>query len=270
MTSCMASVVSLLISLYALLVLGMFVFQRNLMYHPDTRVKPPEEYGLKGFEEYSVHSSDGVILQLWYRPASEGFPTVVYYHGNAMHLGERSGIFAALAEKGFGVVAPSYRGYGKSTGSPTEQGIYDDARAALLFLAERHIPLERTVLYGESLGTGVAVQMATEHSVAALALQAPYTSVAGRAAEMYRFIPVSLLIKDQYNSLGKISDVHVPILIFHGELDDTIPIEHGKTLFAAANYPKEAHFLATVNHTDFDNGFIANELSDFYNKYCND
>lgn len=269
----MVTILSLLASAYALLVLGMYVFQRRLMYLPDTRIQHPSNYGLHGFEEHFVPSTDNVTLQLWYKPAEGSMPTVMYYHGNASHLGDhdRAALFSKLADNGFGVLAVSYRGYGKSTGSPHEQGLYDDARRALAFLTEeKKLPLQQIVIFGESLGTGVAVHMASEYAVRALVLQAPYTSVAGRAAEIYRYIPVRWLIRDKYHSLDKIGNVRTPLLLFHGEKDDTIPVEHGRTLFHAANYPKHGHFLPGINHTDFDSGFIVSELKQFLVRYCGD
>lgn len=252
---------------YILVVAFMYVFQRRLMYLPNKAIGTPEQYGLIGFTELFTTTPDGISLQLWYRPADPGFPTVIYYHGNAYNIGNRSGIYGALAGKGFGVLAPSYRGFGKSTGRPSEQGLYTDARAAVAFLAEKHIPPERIILFGESMGTGVAVQMATEYNVGGIVLQAAYMSVVGRAAEIYRYIPVRRLIKDQYDSIGKIPNVKAPLLLCHGELDRTIPISHGKALFAAATSPKHSLFFPHISHNDFDSETISSHVLDFARKY---
>lgn len=148
-----------------------------------------------------LSNTDKLALQLWYKPAAPAMPTIVYFHGNASHIGNRAGIYSALANKGFGVLALSYRGYGKSEGTPSESGLYTDARAAIGYLTSvQEIPISHIIIYGESLGTGVSVQMATEFDIAGLALQAPYTSVVGRAAEIYFYVPVHLLIQDKYNS----------------------------------------------------------------------
>lgn len=249
---------------YMLLVSGMYVFQRKLMYIPDKTIEAPEAYGLKGFKDLRTKTEDGLSIQLWYRPAAEGFPTIAYFHGNASNLANRSGTFAALTNVGFGLMGLSYRGYGKSEGEPSEQGLYSDARAALSFLTrDQRIPLNHIMLYGESLGTGVAVQMATEFPVAAIMLQAPYTSVVGRAAEIYFYVPVRMLIKDHYNSIEKIKRVKTPLMIFHGLLDATIPAAHGKALLEAANEPKKGFFFPTVNHTDFDTALISVHALDF-------
>ncbi|MDE3059900.1 MAG: alpha/beta hydrolase [Pseudomonadota bacterium] len=259
----MLTIFIVLLSLYGLLLAFLYLSQRQMIYHPDKTIATPEQYGLQGFSEQFI-SSGGERLQLWYHPAPAGRPTVVYYHGNASNLGDRAGIYAALAGQGFGVLALSYRGYGKSSGSPSEQGLYADARAAIAFLATQNIPPANIILYGESLGTGVAVQMATEYPVALLVLQAPYTSVAGRAAEMYPYVPVRLLMKDTFDSIDKIGRVRSPLLIFHGELDTVIPVHHGRALLAAANPPKEAIFFPGNAHNDFDSQVLAKKVAEFY------
>ncbi len=241
----------------------LYLNQRHLIYHPDTQIGEPAAYGLAGFEERFIRK-DSAALQLWYKPAEGTMPVVVYFHGNAMHLGNRAGIYGALAARGFGVLALSYRGYGKSTGVPDEQGLYADARSALAYLAEDlKTPLAKTIVFGESLGTGVAVQMASEYPVAGLVLQAAYISVAQRAAEMYPYIPVKWLIKDSYHSLSKIGGVKAPLLLFHGHLDDTIPLAHGKAVFDAATSLKQAIFFPEKNHNDFDSAVISEHVLAF-------
>jgi len=253
---------------YVLFLALVYCFQRHLLYHPDKTIATPAQYGLENFTEYFVPSSDGVTIQLWYRSAAQGMPTVVYFHGNAANLGNRAGIYGALAEKGFGVLAVSYRGYGKSTGSPSEQGLYADARAALSFLTDKqHIPLKHIILFGESLGTGVAVQMATEYDVGGLVLEAAYTSVAARGAEIYFYIPVKLMIRDKFDSLNKIGKVKAPLLLFHGERDSVIPIRMGKAVFAAATAPKQAFYFPRVDHNDFDNFVLAEHVLEFLKTY---
>lgn len=254
----MFNILLTLVAAYAMLVGFLYFFQRHLMYFPDKNIESPGYYGLADFSETFITTPDHVAIQLWYHAARPGFPTIIYYHGNAYNMGSRAGIYGALAGKGFGVLAVSYRGYGKSGGYPSERGLYNDARAAIDFLTDQqHIPLSRIVLYGESLGTGVAVQMASEYKVAALILQAPYTSVVQRASEIYRYVPVRLMIEDHYDSLSKIGSVKIPLLLFHGEKDTVIPIIQGQTLFAAANTPKQAFFFPQFSHNDFDSAILS-------------
>lgn len=266
--SIILNLIYLAIAGYLLLVGFLYVYQRPLIYHPDKKIGPPEQYGLTGFEEQMIPTADLVSIQLWHHPARKGLPTIVYFHGNSYNMGGRAGIYAALAAQGFGVLAVSYRGYGRSAGEPSEEGLYQDGRAALRFLHERlGVAPEDTILFGESLGTGVAVQMGLEHNVGAVVLEAPYMSVAGRAAEIYSFVPVRWLIKDKFDTLKKIPGLKSPVLILHGELDQTIPVAHGKAVFAAATSAKEAVFFPQTNHNDFDSGKISEHVLDFARKH---
>jgi len=231
------------VAAYSAVLVFLFMNQRKMIYHPDTAIGAPESYGLSGFEDCLIRKDDHV-LQLWRHPPVTGMPLIVYFHGNASHMGNRAGIYAALVQQGFGVLALSYRGYGKSTGTPDEAGLYADARVAMAYAAqEMGVTLAKTIVFGESLGTGVAVQMASEYAVAGLVLQAAYISVAQRAAEIYPFIPVKWLIKDRFHSLQKIAEVKAPLLLFHGVLDNTIPLAHGKKLFETATSPKRSYYF---------------------------
>jgi len=240
---------------YFLLVLLIFIFQRNLMYHPVKTIADPAVYGLSNINETFISSKDGIKLQLWQHQAKPNYTTIVYFHGNAFHLGERAAKFSTFADEGFGLVVVSYRGFGKSDGSPNEQGIYDDARAAIDYaLTELHIPQQQLIYFGESLGSGVAVQMATERPPAFLVLEAAYTSVETRSAELYPFIiGVRYLVMDKYNSLAKISHINCPLVMLHGDKDSIIPLSHAHKLFAAANQPKELIVYQGVNHADYSN-----------------
>ncbi|MCE2927672.1 MAG: alpha/beta hydrolase [Rickettsiales bacterium] len=254
---------SLLLIYIAILAL-MFVFQRSLMYHPFAATGTPEQNGLSGFSELHAPTPDGIQIQLWYRQADRGFPTIVYFHGNGGNIAGRAVIYDAFARLGFGVLAVSYRGYGLSNGSPSEQGLYTDARTAIeLLIKEKHVEPSRIILFGESLGTGVATKMATEYKVGLLVLQAPYTSVAARAQEIYPFVPARLLMKDRFDNLSKIQAIQSPLLLFHGELDNVIPVHHGRRVFESAREPKRAFFLPHVNHNDFDSRMISSHAQTY-------
>ncbi len=254
--------------LYVTLVALMSIFQKRFLYFPDKKIGLPEQYGLRGFTEITLKTEDGLALQSWFKEAAPGMPVIVYFHGNASHMGNRAGIYSALTGQGFGLLSISYRGYGKSEGMPSEQGLYNDARTAINFLTrDKGINLSGIILYGESLGSGVAVQMSTEYKVGGLILQAPYTSVVGRAAEIYFFIPVRQVLREHFNSLDKISMVKAPLLIIHGVLDTTIPIRHGKTLLENANQPKESVFFDDVGHNNFDSAAIALHVLDFATRH---
>lgn len=247
------------LTFYIALVLYMMVFQRKLMYHPVSGDVFPSLYGLP-HQDVALVSEDNTQLQLWYHEARAGMPTIVYFHGNAGHLGDRANLLGILAGKGLGVAALSYRGYGKSKGHPSEKGIYADARAAIKWVKARGIPLSNMAFFGESLGTGVAVRMASEFAPKALFLEAPYTSVSGRAAEIYWFVPVKQLIRDRFDSLAMIRKVHVPLVIFQGMRDIVIPPHHAQRLYEEANEPKHLFLFDQVGHTDFDNEVLVKHV----------
>jgi len=238
---------------YVVLVAALYVFQRNILYFPDTSVPSPVHSGVPEMQPVTLETEDGLKLLAWYR-AAEGKPVLVYFHGNAGNIGARGFKVRPYLDAGFGVLLVSYRGYGGNLGSPTEEGLYADGRAALDFLKIQGVAPERTVLYGESLGTGVAVQMASElgpeNPVAALVLEAPFTSMGDVAAHHYPYVPARWLIKDRFDSAAKIGGVKAPVLIIHGDRDRTIPVKFGKMLFEAAAEPKEGRWLEGGDHND--------------------
>lgn len=244
--------VEVMLVAYVVICCAIFIFQRHLMYHPVRTIDAPAAYNLTTVQDVVI-DNDGIKRQIWIHPARPGFPTVVYFHGNAVHLGDRAFKFVGFVEAGLGLVAISYGGFGKSDGRPSEKNIYNDARIAIAYARDTlHVPQEKLIYFGESLGTGVAVQMATEQAPALLVLEAAYTSVETRSAELYPFVlGVRRLVRDKYDSLSKIKNVHAPLLMLHGELDPVIPLVHGKTLFAAANEPKQMVVYPGVHHFDF-------------------
>lgn len=253
----MMSIFSFIILLAAIIYLGilgyLYFFQRSILYKPEHHMENPAHYGLENVEQLQLKTADNITITAWYSPPpSPEAPVIAYFHGNAGTLADRSEKLSLLIKQGAGVMALSYRGYAGGEGSPSEQGLYEDARTVIHYLLNHNIPVEKIALYGESLGTGVAVQMATEFKVKALILEAPYTSIARKAGELYPYIPVNLLLKDHFNNISKITQIHCPILVMHGEKDQTIPVTHGKTLYAAATGKKELHLYPDTGHADFN------------------
>jgi hypothetical protein len=194
-------------------------------------------------------TADGLDLVAWYHsPPNQNAPLIVLFHGNGGTIEIRAAKAKTYIGAGFGVLLPEYRGYGGNPGSPSEAGLYADGRAALAFAAAQGIAPDRWILLGESLGTGVAVQMATEQRVAALVLEAPYTSIADVAQSDFPLLPVWWLVRDRFDSAEKIARVGVPLFVVHGERDGTIPVKFGRALFAAASEPKEAMWLPDAGH----------------------
>jgi hypothetical protein len=250
----MSAVLGTLIAVYVAMLLVLYVTQRQLLYVPD--VQPPDlaAVGLAHvMGPVATRTDDGLDLLAWYRPpAANPAPVLVYLHGNAGHIGNRAERIRPYLEAGFGVFLVEYRGYGGNPGRPSEPGLYADARAALDYLREQGIGADRVVLYGESLGTGVAVQMAVERGCAALVLEAPFTSVAAVAQSRYWMFPVRPLVRDKFDSLAKIGRLRCPLFVMHGERDRVIPVRFGRELFAAAPEPKEGRWFPDGTHVDFD------------------
>src|SRR6516164_3152191 len=189
---------------YAALVGGLYLFQRQLLYFPD-RARP-ELFGLEqlGVREAMLQTEDGLSLLSWYLPAQPGRPVIAYFHGNGGHVGYRAERLLRFAREGFGVLMVEYRGYGGNPGTPSETGFYADGRAALAILDREGVAPSRLVLYGESLGSGVAVALAVQLEVGALILDAPPTSVAVVAQCHFPYVPASRMVTDRFDSLSRI------------------------------------------------------------------
>ena len=238
---------------YFAIVALMYFTQRSLMYFPEILRTAPTQAGLPQAEEVVLDTADGERVIVWHIAPRGDQPVVLYFHGNGGALRYRADRFRALTQDGTGLVALSYRGYAGSSGRPSEDGLIADARAAYAF-ATQHYPAARLVIWGESLGTGVAVAIAAEKAaekkVARLVLEAPFASAVSVAAAVYPFVPVRFLMKDQFRSDLRIRNVKVPVLIVHGDRDTVIPIESGERLYALAEDPKRFLRVAGAGHED--------------------
>lgn len=217
--------------------LGLYACQRQLEYQPGHANPAPETLGLKGVSVETLQTPDHESLILWYAAPAPGKPTVLFFQGNAGTIADRVPRLAFYQSHGFGVAFLSYRGFGGSSGSISEAGLITDARTAYDWLTSR-TPPAKIALVGESLGTGVAVQLAAQVPVAAVALDAPYASTLEVAEGRFPYVPVALLMKDQFLSINHIAAVHAPLLIQHGTADTVVPYTSGQKLFAAAVEPK--------------------------------
>ncbi len=244
----MKSAFAFLVAIYVLAAAALALFQRRLMYFPDRRVTHPAEAGLSGVEELRLKADDGETLIAWHLPPRQGRPLILYFHGNGGALVDRVPRFRMFAASGYGFLAVSYRGYGGSTGSPTETGLIRDGGAAYREAKDLGYSEDRTVLMGESLGTGVAVALAATRKGAALVLDSPFSSAADAAAAHYPIFPARWFLFDQFRSDVAIRDVHIPVLIVHGDGDTVIPISLAKRLFERANEPKAFITVAGGGH----------------------
>ena len=240
----------------------MYVFQRALMYFPDATRIPPVQAGLPRAEEVTFTSSDGEKLIAWFAPPRGAMPVVIYFQGNAEGLPARVGRFTWLTADGTGLLALCYRGYGGSTGTPTEDGLIRDAQAAYDFARARY-PAGRIVLFGESLGTAVAVALAAGHEVAGVILDAPFSSAADVGAAAYPFAPVRWFMKDMFRSDERIGRVSAPLLVLHGEGDRIVPIRFGEKLFALARERKRFVRFPGGGHVNLDDFGAAKVVREF-------
>ena len=237
-----------LVVIYGVGVGAVFFQQRSMQYHPSQALGSLASYGADEFREVFFDTADGLRLKSWYAAAKDGRATVVVFHGNAGHIGGRVRIDRPYAQAGYGVLLVEYRGYSGNPGEPTEDGLFEDGRAALAYLRRQGVRPEKTVIAGHSLGTGVAVRMAAEHRIAGLILDAPFSSAVDVAQWRYFFLPVWLLMLDRYTSQDHIAKIEAPLLIFHGDRDGTVPLRFGQRLFEHAVEPKEMHILAGAGH----------------------
>jgi uncharacterized protein len=233
--------------------LAVLYFKQRAMLFPIPPVgrTAPDVAGFPEAEEHVLTTADGEKVIVWHVPAKPGHPVVLYFHGNGDFLAGFFRRFHDVIADGTGIVALSYRGYAGSSGQPSEQGLLQDAAAAYAFTTARY-GVERIVVWGFSLGTGVAVALAAEHPVAKLILEAPYTSTVELAGSWLRVVPVGLLMLDQFHSDQRIKLVGVPLLFMHGTSDRTIPISLGERLFALANEPKRLVRFAAGGHNNLE------------------
>jgi fermentation-respiration switch protein FrsA (DUF1100 family) len=242
------AIVGVGLAAYGGIVGGLYVCQRRLLYHPCTMRPVLGDLAADGVDAVEITTADGLGLLAWYRPPSPQRPVILYLHGNGGHIGYRAERLRRLAREGYGVLLAEYRGFGGNPGQPSERGLVIDAEAAAAFLASEGIAPARTVLWGESLGSGVAIHLAATRAVAAIVLEAPFTSIAACAQRHYPFVPAAWLVRDKFDSLSRIGRIHAPLLVMHGGRDRVVPVSHGRRLLAAARAPKEGWFPPQAGH----------------------
>lgn len=221
---------SIVVGLYLCIVVALFLEQRLLIF-PAPRTQAPLP---AGFEAVAYKTQDGLQLQAAYRRAAPNMPTVVFFHGNGDNWRRAAVATARLAEAGYGVLMPEYRGYPGSPGAPSEAGFYSDGRAAVGWLRGRGIDRADLVIAGHSIGSGTAVQMAIETQPAAVMLISPFTALPDVAAHHLPWLPARRLTRDRFDNLSKIARLKAPTLILHGTADRTIPFDQAERLAQAA------------------------------------
>jgi len=244
---------------YITILAFLFFFQRQLQYVPMGKI----EKVATNFQEKILTTEDGVEILSWFKAPQKSQKIILYFHGNAGNLGDRAPKFETFANGGFGVMAISYRGYFGSNGKPSEAGLINDARAAFKYLLDLGYLPKDIILYGESLGSGVAVQMASKFDVAALVLEAPYSSIVSVAKQSYWFVPVSLILKDKFESIKFAPKINAPTLVIHGNFDRIVSISEGKKLYQEIKVKKKFIEVQGAGHLEFSNEFLLEQLQDF-------
>ncbi len=242
---------------YVALLLALYLFLRwfewRNIYHPiRTLCGTPDEVGLR-FEDVVFAAPDGAKLNGWYLPADGARLTLLLSHGNGGNISHRIGKLLILHRLGVNIFIYDYRGYGRSEGWPNEAGTYRDALAACDWLrANKSVPPERIIAYGESLGCAMAVEVAMQRPVAAVVLESPFTSVPEMAGAIYPWLPLRWLCTFRYDSLSKIGRLKAPLLVFHSPTDEIVPFAQGEKILAAAPEPKRFVRLRGYHNDGFE------------------
>lgn len=255
---------------YAVLCIGVYFFQDKLVYFPDRQIEAtPKLIGL-AYEPVTLSTEDGLRLSAWFVPVEPARGVLLFCHGNAVNISHLLDSVQIFYRLGLSTLVFDYRGYGQSEGTPSEQGTYQDAEAAWRYLVEQQgIELNRIIIYGHSLGGSVASWLGSQHPSAALVIDSSFTSVADVGAAVYRYLPVRLLSRFQYNTRENLQKVRSPVLIIHSREDELIPYSHGLELFRSAPDPKA--FLEITG--DHNSGFLTSGsrytegLQGFLDKY---
>ena len=242
------SFLQIIIVVYILVLVFLYFYQRNLLYHPNENNYSNDQISVS-IRKVKIKTSDNIDLLGWYHEKDlKKYKTIVYFHGNAGSLENRIHKLNHFSEMDVNFLIIAWRGFSGNKGKPTEQGLYEDGRSAINWLKNKGLKEEDIILYGESLGTGIATELSQNKNFAGVILETPFTSMVDAAKKFYPYIPVGLLLKDRYNNKHKIKNIFSPILIMHGEVDQIVPFEMGKRIFEISNQPKYSHFTKNDDH----------------------
>jgi uncharacterized protein len=245
-------VLALMGAVVAALLTLLWLTQRRMMYFPSADVPLPAQVGLSRAESVTFATDDGLTLNGWFVPGEGStLGTVIVFNGNAGNRAYRSDLAAQLAAHGLAVLLFDYRGYGENPGSPTEEGLALDARAARRYVLSRvDVDARRLVYFGESLGTAVAVRLAVEHPPQAVILRSPFTSFAEMGRLHYPMLPVGWILRDRYPSIDRIARIGCPLLVIAGSADAIVPAAQSRRLFEVALEPKRLEIVEGADHND--------------------
>ena len=244
----MLTLLAIVILCYLVVIAFVFFNQRNLLYHPFENNYSTDKPNFT-FKKIFVENSDGNVLQGWLHEKDlKNKKTLVFFHGNAGDLENRIYKLNLIKDFDINFLIVAYRGFSGNKGKPTEKGLYDDARSTLYWLQNRGVKQDQIIIYGESLGTGVSVEVAQNKNFAGIILESPFTSMVDAGKHYYFYLPVSLLLKDRYETIKKLKNINIPILVMHGEKDKIVPFHMGKKVFLESNKPKYSYFPKNDDH----------------------
>ena len=237
--------------IYFLTLIILYLFQRNLLYDPLEN----NYYGDKlivNVDKVKIKTKDNIDLLGWYHKKnsknSKNYKTILFLHGNAGSLENRIHKINHFENMNINFLIIAWRGFSGNKGNPTEEGLYDDARSAVIWLESKGVMKKDIIIYGESLGTGVATEVAQNDDFAALILESPFTSMVDAAKNKYPIFPIKFLLKDKYESDKKIKNIKCPVLVMHGKVDKIVPFWMGEKMYDLANKPKYSYFTKYDNH----------------------
>jgi fermentation-respiration switch protein FrsA (DUF1100 family) len=242
--------ISLLLGLitYLIVLTYIYLYQRNLLYHPLDNGYQEDKINFD-YKEIFIQNKEGIKLKAWLHEKDLiNKKTIIFFHGNAGNLRNRNYKLNELSKFDVNFLIVAYRGFSGNQGKPSEQGLYEDARSTLNWLKIKGVKEKNLILYGESLGTAVAIEIAQNKDLAGIILESPFTSMVELAQKYYPFIPVKFLLKDKYETIKKLPNINSPLLVLHGKLDSIVPFSMGEELFKKANKPKFKYFIDNDDH----------------------
>ena len=244
----MFTTITVIILCYLLILVFVFFYQRNLLYHPFENNYSTHQINFS-YEEVFIPTFDGNTLKgRFHKKDLNSKKTLVFFHGNAGDLNNRIYKLNLIKDFDINFLIIAYRGFSGNKGKPTEEGLYDDARSALDWLTKQNIKEDQIIIYGESLGTGVSIEVAQNKKFAGIILESPFTSMVDAGKFYYPYLPVSLLLKDRYETVKKLKNINSPILVMHGKKDKIVPFVMGKKVYENANAPKFSYFPDNDDH----------------------
>jgi fermentation-respiration switch protein FrsA (DUF1100 family) len=258
--------VSSVVLAYFIIILFVYFYQRNLLYHPSENNYLNDKITFS-YEEIFIETDKNIKLKSWFiKKDLNKFKTILIFHGNAGNLSNRVYKLNELNKLDVNILLISWRGFSGNKGKPTEKNLYRDADESVKWLNNQGVISKNIILYGESLGTGVATELGTSNAFGGIILESPFTSIANAAKIYYPYLPVSIILKDRYDSIGKIKNINTPIFIMHGKMDNIVPQQMGLELFEKANNPKYSYFPEDDDHMMNYNKQLLNEIKLFINK----